>query len=162
VGRTFRQVDYDRASWEQRIERGFTNVIRVYERFLAGRAPLPAREEARIQSLRALARVAGMAALGAKHAEWSEEEEWRVLALWWRGKETKAPTYTRQDGTVAEYMPLPMRARGRLLVLDEIIVGPREDFDSASTRATEILQAAGYPSDDAPLPPIVRSRFSRG
>jgi hypothetical protein len=160
LGRSLMEVDYDPVSWENRIARGFRNVIFEYERFLTSSNRQADRRQAREWALPALARATAMAAISTKEPKWKDEKEWRVAVVPARDGNLKTYSYHRADGTTAEYVLLPMRDSGRLLLLDEIIVGPLEDFDSAKPRAMEILEGAGYPSDDAPVPPILRSKLS--
>jgi hypothetical protein len=160
LGRSTLQVDYDGRSCERRIEQGFMNVVAVYERFIFGDSHTDDRDRARLLALGGLARVTGLAATGAKEAQWEDEHEWRHVAIPWRGSEPTPLSRLREDGTRVEYVMLPIRGPGRLLVLDEVIIGSKEDFATGEARVCEILTKAGYPSQDAPIPRISRSRLS--
>ena len=56
------------------------------------------------------------------------------------------------------YLALPARAEGKLLLIERVIVRsavPEDDM----TKVIGILQAAGYPSADVPMPQVTISAY---
>jgi hypothetical protein len=87
---------------------------------------------------------------------WSSEEEWRQVAIPRRGVRPQDIEAQVAPGQ-ARYLQGYMRRGRKPLVLNEVIVGPNQDFHLAERTVRQILAAAGYPSDAAPMPRVVHS-----
>jgi hypothetical protein len=158
LGRAILRVNYDRSSWETQIDRGFRNVADVCQHFLDSGALRADWQRARELAVTALARVVGLADIGAKTRTWQDEQEWRYATMIRKGADVIPGSYDRDDGVKVPCLLPLMRAPGRLLVLDEVVVGPNADFSTAEAAVREILTKTGYGSEGAPMPRISRSQ----
>ncbi len=154
MGRQLFGVDYDSESWVRRVESAFGEICAVL-----GEAERTGRRgtirAASGQVLSGLFRVAAFAETIAKRSPFASEEEWRLVAVAQKGW----PTKKFPDPPGGDYVPLPLRGKGMLMALDEIIIGPRwapEDTDPAAW-VEETLMAAGYPDESAQMPRISSS-----
>jgi hypothetical protein len=138
------QVLYGEDPCIDRLARGFRDVLQ------AGARVTPSKNVATLVGL-ALIRLAAFLSTSAKHAEWREEEEWRLLGVWPKGD---APNWLER-GTGVRYIAIPYSDQ-TLRPLDEIIIGPKADAAAAMKRLDEALHAAGYSDGQGgrPLPQI--------
>ena len=98
-------------------------------------------------SASALAQIAALASIAAKDWDLHDEKEWRHVV--YPGPDPGVEWRTTEGGK--RYLALPARAEGKLLLIERVIVRsavPEDDM----TKVIGILQAAGYPSADVPVP----------
>ncbi|HVZ71532.1 MAG TPA: DUF2971 domain-containing protein [Polyangia bacterium] len=151
VGTEFIRVSYDPEHWESRFRASFERVVAEFASMVAREQD---RDTIRIigqRALVALARLTGKAAMSSKVEAWQHEKELRVVAM--RERQSSIPII-RVGEKKRRAILLPARSGGRLLAIDEIIVGGNEDPDAGRKRVADILAKAGYPTADASLPKI--------
>lgn len=157
-GAGLHRVQYDRDALEAAIVGGFQDVLRAHDRFMTVGWPPPVDRRAKAIAVSGLARVAAMAGICAKDPQkWAAEEEWRLVVL--RHGEAPLPVQVSESGR--RFVLHPIRALGKLLAISEIIAGPASPPETIQA-VDSILQDAGYPADDAPRPPVIRSRALGG
>jgi hypothetical protein len=134
---------------------GFREVCRATEELVASRRPSVSRRQIDELGLNALYRLAAYAAITAKQSAWSSEEEWRQVAIPRRGVQVEdVEGFSVVDGR--RHLDLSLRASGLPIALEEVILGPQQDYGAAVCRIRQILTAAGYPHVAAPLPRVER------
>jgi hypothetical protein len=110
------------------------------------------------QNLRAaLASVSGIAAFASittKTPEWSSEQEVRHVTMDKSERGVMPPVRTGADGKEIRYLPVSLRADGKLIALDEIIIGAMQDFDALRAQFESLLKAKGYTEGSIEYPRI--------
>lgn len=155
-GRTLVKVDYDPESWRLELESAFRQVCSLLSHF--GSTP----EELDVAwaiALSALFRCAAIAAICGKKPALSVEHEWRHVAITVVGKPCGYPVRTRSNGEV-EFLSLPFRKKGRLLVFEDVIIGPLQESQAAQERVMTLLQQSGYTTETTAMPRISMSTHS--
>lgn len=144
-GGGFLRVDYDEASWRERLLRNFKRVLHV--------VPSTENHDRPIVSLAVatLNRIAACAAIQGKDAHWANEKELRFVMM---KMSNLQPRVSEEEG---RRLKLPVRPDGKPPFLDEIIVGPRQPTGNATGRVRDFLRSVGYPSKDAPMPKLSES-----
>lgn len=161
VRRAYVRVIYSESEWRALVEERFRSIAEAYVSFVK-RHPYEFKDRwAIIKCWIALSRIAATARICAKGSEWSDEEEWRHVAVVRAGRKP-FPQRRLKSGNPVDYLELPLRAEGRPLALAEVILGPRQEQgrEAAMEEARSILKAAGYPSEYAELPAILCSEVS--
>jgi hypothetical protein len=103
-----------------------------------------------------LFRYVGLEAVRCKGKSYSKEREWRLIA--WIREENAGSVGIQKLAGRGDYVPLQLRDDGKLIALDEVILGPNQEHADAAERARRVLLATGYAG--ARLPKITRSGFT--
>ena len=80
-------------------------------------------------ALASLRGLAAFASLTTKAPEWSSEQEVRHVTMDRLEPGVKPHVRTSAGGKEARYLPVSLRAAGKLIAMDEIIIGAKQDFD---------------------------------
>ena len=157
IGTELMRVTYEPEEWRMNLRGTFEAVIQEF----AGMTNTPRDEDflrtIGQRALVALARLTGKAAMSSKIEDWQHEKEWRVGGM--REAASDVPI-VEPPGRSGRVILLPGRPLGRLLDIEELIIGGKQNPDSAMERIRTILVNAGYPSADASTPRISASRHS--
>lgn len=150
LGGAFIEVDYDETSWKDKLLSHFRMVIDA--------VPPERVDPVYIDlAVAALNRIAAFASIQGKQASWADEKELRFAVM--TTADCEHPVLERESrGRTIRYIKLPIRPEGKPAFLDEVIIGPKSDPHLARTRLHALLESAGYPSEDAPLPTVSESR----
>jgi Protein of unknown function (DUF2971) len=110
------------------------------------------------EGLNALYRIAAYASIKAKQEKWKSEQEVR-LATFAPNQSRIAPSERKSsDGKIIRYLPVSVRADGKLIALDEIIIGSnQEDTERVREEFETLLAAKGYTAGSAEYPRITVS-----
>jgi len=142
VGISLLRVDYSEESWRERMMTGWGAVFEQLEAF----QPNNDREFRRALelALNAMYRIGSFAEITAKKSQWSGEEEWRQVAFKRKGVVIQ-PAERQSTRGIVRYLQLSVRRDDKSLAVDEIIMGPKQDLDSAKSKLQRILTDVGYP-----------------
>jgi hypothetical protein len=135
------------------LKKGFMAVLDAYNAYANGGGPRSERLVDR-RTVVALAQIAALASIAAKRWDLRDEREWRHVLY----PASDAPVDWKTTEAGRRYLALPARAEGKLLLLDRVIVrstAPENDVRKVIT----ILEAAGYPSEDVPMPEVTISSY---
>lgn len=150
LGLSVLPIEYDADVWRSRVRVGVVAVLDECNAFVKTAAADP-KGYFRRRTVVALAQIAALASVAAKNHEYSDEKEWRHVIVPYPAD--RVPVRTTPAGK--RYLSLPVRANGKLLFIEKVIVrGPNLD----SVRS--ILADAGYPCDDAAMPDVLISNHS--
>jgi hypothetical protein len=148
IGLSLLRVSYG-TSVQARVRDAFLTICDSYNRFLAT-CDEADELEAQHRALGGLYRVAAFAAIATKKSPFEVEHEWRQVGLVRSGEQ--APPEIVGGKRVQH---LSLRSNGKLLAFSDIILGRRLEREEGDVR--KLLEEAGYPTEDAPLPAIYRS-----
>lgn len=111
-------------------------------------------------ALASVSGVASFASLTTKTPNWSPEQEFRHVTMDKSEPGVKPCVRTGADGNAIRYLPVPMRADGKLIALDEIIIGAAQKFEHARSQFEKLLKAKGYVEGSIEYPRITNSRWT--
>ncbi len=113
------------------------------------------------QNLRfALATLRGLAAFASimtKTSDWSSEQEVRHVTMDRLEPGVQPSVRISAEGKKIRYLPITLRAHGRLIALDEIIVGAKQDFEEVRKQFEAMLTSKGYVLGSIEYPRITAS-----
>jgi hypothetical protein len=109
-------------------------------------------------TLASLRGLAAFASLTTKTPEWSSEQEVRHVTMD-RLEPGVKPSVRISDGKEIRYLPVSLRAKGKLIALDEIIVGTKQDFAEVREQFEILLASKGYAEGSVEYPRITVSSF---
>lgn len=95
----------------------------------------------------ALATIRGFAAFAAittRTPDWSSEHEVRHVTMDRFEPGVTANVRVSADGKEIRYLPVTLRANAKLMALDEIIIGAKQDFGSVRKQFETLLASKGY------------------
>jgi hypothetical protein len=95
----------------------------------------------------ALSSIRGLAAFASittKTPDWSSEKEVRHVTMDHLEPGVKPSVRVSADGKEIRYLPVSPRADGKLIALDEIIVGAKQDFNGVRKQFEALLASKGY------------------
>jgi hypothetical protein len=153
IGMGLYPVEYNQSAWELRVNRGFREVLNAFNAYADAGNRISERLVVR-RSVVALAQIAALASIAAKDSKLRDEKEWRHVLY----PGTHAAIEWKVTETGKRYLALPARAEGKLLLIDRVIVRSATAEEDVKT-VIGILQAAGYPSDDVPMPDVTISAY---
>ncbi len=110
-----------------------------------------------------LASVNGLAAFASittKTPEWSSEREVRHVTMDRFESGVTPSVRTSADGKEIRYLPVSLRADGKLIALDEIIIGADQDFDEVRKQFEGVLASKGYVEGSIEYPKFTPSSAS--
>jgi hypothetical protein len=110
-------------------------------------------------TLASLRGLAAFASLTTKTPEWSSEQEVRHVTMDRLEPGVKPHVRTSVDGKEIRFLPVSLRAEGKLIALDEIIVGAKQDFDEVREHFKAVLASRGYIEGNVEYPRITVSSF---
>jgi len=110
-------------------------------------------------ALASISGVAAFASLTTKTADWSAEQEVRHVTIDKSERGVKPSVRTGTDRKEIRYLPVSLRADGKLIALDEIIIGTAQDFDDLRTQFEMLLRAKGYIEGSIEYPRITLSSY---
>ena len=143
------EVDYLESSWRASVEKHFREVCSM----LAGASVSNENCELGISALN---RIAAITSISAKQASWASEKEFRHVTL--VPKSSGIRLLERESkGRNVRYLPVLVRARGKRIALDEIIIGPNHDPSEGLKNPKLLLAAAGYRIEDEEYPRVGKS-----
>jgi Protein of unknown function (DUF2971) len=109
-----------------------------------------------IATLRGLAAFASMTT---KTSDWSAEKEIRYVTMDHFDPGVEPHIRISSDGKEIRYLPISLRTEGKLIALDEIIIGSKQNFDEARKQFESLLSSKGYIEAAIEYPKLVSSRF---
>jgi hypothetical protein len=95
----------------------------------------------------ALSSIRGLAAFASittKTSEWSVEKEVRHVTMDNLEPGVKPSVRFSSDGQAIRYLPVSLRAGAKLIALDEIIIGAKQEFDAVRRKFEAVLASKGY------------------
>jgi hypothetical protein len=96
------------------------------------------------EGLSALYRIAAYASIMAKSDKWKSEREVRHVTLSRHATGVEPRRRTLTTGTVVRYLPVSVRADGKLIALDEIIIGANQNTEETREQLKALLATKGY------------------
>jgi hypothetical protein len=111
-------------------------------------------------TLAVLRGIAAFASITTKTADWSSEQEVRHVTMDRLGPGVKPHVRFSSDGKEIRYLPVSLRSEGRVIALEEIIVGAKQNFDEARKKFEAVLASKGYVEGSAEYPRFTVSSAS--
>jgi trehalose-6-phosphatase len=111
----------------------------------------------RAAGLSALYRIAAFASIRAKRKKWKNEQEVRQVTFTRRNAGVEVKKRTSTTGRVVRYLPVSLRANGKLIAFDEIIIGANQDTQEVQRQLESLLAAKGYAVGSVEYPRITVS-----
>jgi len=93
----------------------------------------------------------------AKREKWKSEREVRLVTFARHKTGVEPKERTSATGKVIRYLPISVRADGKLIALDEIIIGANQNSEDAREQLTTLLAAKGYEVGSVEYPRITVS-----
>jgi hypothetical protein len=109
------------------------------------------------EGLSALYRIAAYASIRAKRDKWKSEQEVRLVTLARHTTGVEHRERTSATGKVIRYLPVSVRANGKLIALDEIIIGANQNSEETREQLKTLLAAKGYEVGSVEYPRITVS-----
>ncbi len=109
------------------------------------------------EGLSALYRIAAFASIRAKHDRWKSEREVRLVTFARRKSDVSAKERTSASGAIIRYLPISVRADGKLIAVDELIIGVNQNFEETREQWTILLATKGYRLGSIECPRITLS-----
>jgi hypothetical protein len=109
------------------------------------------------EGLSALYRIAAFASIRAKREKWKDEREVRHVTFVRSETNGEFRERTSITGKVIRYLPVPVRADGKLIALDEIIIGQNRDAEETRVQLETLLAAKGYTLGSVEYPQFTAS-----
>jgi Protein of unknown function (DUF2971) len=131
------QVEYSEAALRHWIDETFKNICSA----LAGYPPLNNNLE---EGLSALYRIAAFASIRTKAEKWRSEQEMRYVTFSRHRKSVTPKERVSATGKIIRYLEVPLRADGKLIALDEIIIGANQNVVEVREQFEKLLAAKGY------------------
>jgi hypothetical protein len=144
------EVDYSETSLRAWLAETFRNICSALGRV----QPSTSNCE---EGLSALYRIAAYASIRAKREKWKSEQEVRLVTLARRKTGVEPRERTSATGKVIRYLPISVRANGKLIALDEIIIGANQNTEEAREQLKALLAAKGYVVGSVEYPRITAS-----
>lgn len=88
--------------------------------------------------------LAAFASLTTKTPEWSSEREVRHVTMDRLESGVSPEIRKSADGKEIRYLPVSLRSGGKLIALDEIIIGANQDFEEVRRQFEVVLASKGY------------------
>jgi hypothetical protein len=110
-----------------------------------------------------LASVNGLAAFASittKTPEWSSEQEVRHVTMDRFESGVTPSVRTSADGKEIRYLPVSLRSNGKLIALDEIIIGAHQDVEKVRKQFELMLASKGYVEGSIEYPRFTVSAVS--
>jgi hypothetical protein len=145
-------VNYSEPSLRDWIADEFGNILLVLARFPPSRVVCE-------EGLLALYRNAATASITAKREKWKSEQEVRHVTVSRHKAGVEARERKSATRKVVRYLPVSIRADGKLIALDEIIIGANPDFEDARQQLMTLLAAKGYQVGSVEYPRITLSNI---
>jgi hypothetical protein len=108
-------------------------------------------------ALSALRGLAAFASITTKTPDWSTEQEVRHVTMDRLEPGVEPHVRISADGKKIRYLPVSLRAEGKLIALDEIIIGAQQDFGDARKQFETVLESKGYVTSSIEYPRFVGS-----
>src|SRR5207253_7273560 len=143
-------VDYSESSLRHWLTKAFGNICSALARVQ------PSNHNCE-EGLSALYRVAAFASIRAKREKWKNEREVRHVTFTRSATNVEFRERTSITGKVIRYLPVSVRADGKLIALDEIIIGPNQNAEEARVQLETLLAAKGYTVGSAEYPKFTAS-----
>jgi hypothetical protein len=109
------------------------------------------------EGLSALYRIAAYASIRAKREKWKSEQEVRHVTLSRHKTGVEPRERTSATGKVIRYLPVSVRDDGKLIALDEIIIGANQNTEEAREQLEALLASKGYTVGSVEYPRITVS-----
>jgi len=111
------------------------------------------------EGLSAFYRIAAFASVRAKREKWKNEREVRHVTFSRRKTGVEPQERSSASGKVIRYLPVSLRADGKLIALDEIIIGANQNTVEAQEQLKNLLAAKGYIVGSVEYPRITVSNL---
>jgi hypothetical protein len=147
---TLVEVEYSERALREWLAESFEQICSVLARGVSSRH----NEE---EGLSAFYRIAAFGSIRAKHAEWKREQEVRHVTFARREANIQPGERISAAGKVIRYLPISLRADGKLIALDEIIIGPNCVVDDSRAQLEVLLAEKGYIAGSVEYPRITAS-----
>jgi hypothetical protein len=143
------KVDYSEISWRANVENSFREVGSLLRRVGGKLRNLKL-------ALSALYRIAAFMSISAKQERWAVEQEYR-LATFVHPDANVQPHERVSSSKTIRFLPVSLRADGKLIAFAEVLIGSNQNFEDARDRLNRLLAGAGYKVGDMEYPEIVAS-----
>ncbi|MCZ6514309.1 MAG: hypothetical protein O6850_00415, partial [Acidobacteria bacterium] len=141
------KVDYSESSWRDNLRKSFGKASSILSR--AEDSPRSCE-----LGLSAIYRIAAFASIRAKQAEWAAEQEFRHVTL--VRKNAGIQLKERESaGSTIRYLPVSLRAQGKRIALDEIIIGSNRNAEDTREQLKRLLADKGYKVADSIEYPVI-------
>jgi hypothetical protein len=134
----------------------------TFGRVCAALAAYPPSDQNARFTLATLRGLAAFASITTKTFEWRSEQEVRHVTM--DRLEPGVTPFVRisADGKEVRYLPVSLRAKGKLIAFDEIIIGGKRDFGESRKQFEDLLASKGYVLGSIEYPRFVVSSVSVG
>lgn len=129
------------------------------EKFCLALSRYPASEQYVRPAIATLRGLAAFASMTTKTSDWSGEKEVRYVTMDRFERGVEPHIRISSNGKEIRYLPVSLRTAGKLIALDEIIVGSKQDFGAARGQFEVLLRSKGYVEGAIEYPKFVSSRF---
>jgi hypothetical protein len=147
------EVEYSESALREWLAAEFEKICLVLARF----QPSCNNCEAGVSALH---RIAAFASIRAKRENFRSEQEVRHITFSRRKSGVVPKERLSAAGKVVRYLPVSLRADGKLIALDEIIIGANQDAAEAREQLENLLAAKGYTVGSIEYPRITVSSTS--
>lgn len=144
------EVDYSEASLRAWLVETFENICAVLAR-------VPPSSSNCEEGLSALYRTAAYASMRAKREDWKSEQEVRLITMSRHKTGIEPRERTSATGKVIHYLPVSVRADGKLIAFEEIIIGANQNSEEEREQLKALLADKGYIVGSAEYPRILTS-----
>jgi hypothetical protein len=132
----------------------------VFGKICSKLADLPPSPFVLEEGLHALYRIAATASITAKREKWKSEQEVRHVTFSRHKTGLEPKERTLATGQIVRYLPVSVRADGKLIALDEIIIGANQNTEETRKELETLLAAKGYTVGSVEYPRISSSSIS--
>ena len=141
------KVDYSESSWRNNLRKSFGKVCSILSR----NEDSPQNCELGRLTIH---RIAALTSIKAKQAKWVAEQAFRLVTLVRRN--TGIQLKERESaGKTMRYLHVSLRAEGKRIALDEIIIGSNRNAEDTREQLKELLADKGYKLTDSIEYPVI-------
>lgn len=139
------KCEYDHENFAQTIEQALSDVAIGFEAYVnAYGTDVNSLSAFTLQAVSIALRRVTLQIPGLKNRHFEEEREWRLVAIPMRGRAHKIVQYRSGPNGIVPYLPIDLAEDGKLLKLEKVYVGPRQDVDAGVNAAIAFLSSRGY------------------
>jgi hypothetical protein len=142
---------------EDSLRKWFTD---TFVKVCATLAAYPPSDQNTRSALATLRGLAALASITTKTSDWKSEKEVRHVTMDRLEPGVKPDVRMSADNKEIRYLPVSLRANGKLIALDEIIIGAKQDFGEARKQFENLLASKGYLPGSIEYPRFVVSSVS--
>jgi DUF2971 family protein len=128
-----------------------------FEKICSALTPSPVSTQNIKFALTALRGIAALACITTKTSDWNSEQEVRHVTMDRFDPGVKPNVRISANGKEIRYLPVSLRTNGKLIALDEIIVGANQNFEQTREQLEAALASRGYTQECTEYPKVSRS-----